>query len=221
MTVQEYLKIFVDSEYPHFLDKYLHVPTLNRIRHITQFCGSDYTKLYAPRFTFTRYDHSLVVAHMTWHFTHDKTATIAALLHDAATPCFAHVIDHALGDRINQESSEKDLSDILATDEELLKYLDMDEITLGDLSDLKRYPILENKSPKLCTDRLDGVLHTTYIWLNRGTLEDVKRIYDDLTVLINEDGKPEIGFRSLKVALKFASIVGIDEITKVKIYDKV
>lgn len=53
---------------------------------------------------------------MTWHFTHDKKETLAALLHDIGTPCFAHTIDFLLGDSINQESSEETLSDVIARD---------------------------------------------------------------------------------------------------------
>ena len=71
-----YLKLFIDKEYPFFLDKYLNTKTLLRLKGVTQFCGCDYTKLYSPRFLYTRYLHSLVVAHMTWHFTHDKKEAV-------------------------------------------------------------------------------------------------------------------------------------------------
>ena len=80
--MNEYINIFIDQEFPEFINKYLKTKTLNRLKYITQFCGCDYTKLYSPRFLYTRLDHSLVVAHMTWHFTHSKKETIIALLHD-------------------------------------------------------------------------------------------------------------------------------------------
>ncbi len=70
--MNQYLNIFIDTDYPDFIDKYLNTNTLNRLKHITQFCGCDYTNLYSPLFKYTRFDHSLVVAHMTWHFTHNK-----------------------------------------------------------------------------------------------------------------------------------------------------
>ncbi len=63
--MKEYLDIFIDKEYPTFIDKYIKTDTLERLKHITQFCGCDYTKLYSPLFKYTRLDHSLVVAHMT------------------------------------------------------------------------------------------------------------------------------------------------------------
>lgn len=62
--MNEYLNIFIDKDYPHFLDKYLNTKTMDRIKYVTQFCGCDYTKLYSTKFLYTRFNHSLVVAHM-------------------------------------------------------------------------------------------------------------------------------------------------------------
>lgn len=205
----EYLKLFIDKEYPSFIDKYLNTNTLNRIKYIGQFCGCDYTKLYSPLYFYSRFEHSLVVAHMTWHFTHDKLSTIAALLHDIGTPCFAHTIDVLLNDAINQESSEIDIIELIKKDNELLKCLKEDNISLEDLKNLSQYPILENKSPKLCTDRLDGVLHTCYIWLHTHSLEDIKEVYNNITVLNNEDNKPELGFTNLNISKKFVNMIYI------------
>ncbi len=207
--MQEYLNIFIDEDYPKFIDKYLNTKTLERLKHITQFCGCDYTQLYSPLFLYTRFDHSLVVANMTWHFTHNKKETVAALLHDIGTPCFAHSIDYVFGDYLNQESSEKNIIDIIKKDEELYDYLKDDKITLEDLNCLDNYDILENKSPKLCTDRLDGVLHTCYIWLHTHSLDDIKKVYDNIIVLKNEDGRLEIGFNDVKIAEKFVGMVFI------------
>jgi len=205
--MQEYMNIFIDQNYPDFIDRYFKTKTLNRLKYVTQFCGCDYTKLYSPLFLYTRFDHSLVVAHMTWHFTHDKKETIAALLHDIGTPCFAHCIDYVFGDYMNQESSEKNIVDVIKEDLELQEFLKEDGITLEDLSTNANYPILENQSPKLCTDRLDGVLHTCYIWLHTHSLEQIKEVYDHIVVLENEEGKPEIGFTNREIAEKFVFMV--------------
>lgn len=207
--IDSYLNLFIDGDYPKFIDKYLKTNTVNRLKHITQFCGCDYTKLYSPLFLYTRFDHSLVVAHMTWHFTHDKVQTIAALLHDVGTPCFAHCIDYVFGDYLNQESSEKDIGDIIKKDEELLSCLKEDDILLDKLINLEDFLILENKSPQLCTDRLDWVLHTCYIWLHTHSLEQIRRVYDNIVILANEKGIPEIGFKDLEVAEEFVSMVFI------------
>lgn len=205
--MNEYLNIFIDEIYPSFIDKYLNTETLNRIKNISQFCGCDYTKIYSPLFFYSRFDHSLVVAHMTWHFTHDKLSTIAALLHDIGTPCFAHTIDVLLGDAMNQESSEIDIVELIKKDKKLLEYLKEDNININELKDLTQFPILENHSPNLCTDRLDGVLHTCYIWLHTNKLEEIKEVYDNITILTNEDNHLELGFTNLNISKKFAKMV--------------
>lgn len=205
--MKEYLQLFTRKEYPYFIDRYLETKTLTRLKNITQFCGCDYTNLYNPLFLYTRYDHSIVVALMTWHFTHDKKETIIALLHDVGTPCFAHCIDYVLGDYLNQESSEKEIIDIIKKDNKLVSLLEEDNIMLEDFNDFTSYHILENKTPRLCTDRLDGVLHTCYIWLHTNSLDEIKEVYDNLTILKNEDGYMEIGFNNLDVALKFVKMV--------------
>lgn len=207
IKMNEYLNLFIDKDYPKFIDKYLTTKTLTRIKNVSQFCGCDYTKLYSPLYFYSRFDHSLVVAHMTWHFTHNKKATIAALLHDVGTPCFAHTIDYVFGDYLEQESSEKDIIELIKNDKELMSYLKEDNISITDLQDLTKYPILENKTPRLCTDRLDGVLHTCYIWLHTHPLEAIKEVYDNLIVLINEDNISEIGFKDLDVCEKFINMV--------------
>lgn len=203
----EYINLFVDQEYPDFIDKYLTTKSLTRLQHITQFCGCDYTKLYQPLFLYTRYDHSKVVAHMTWHFTHDKKQTIVALLHDIGTPCFAHCIDYVFGDYIKQESSERKIIDVLKQDTELVEYLKQDNITQEDFENLEQYPILENKSPQLCTDRLDGVLHTCYVWLHTHTLAQIQEVYNNMVVLTNEQGRQEIGFQDEEIGEKFSQMV--------------
>ncbi len=208
-----YLSIFLNSfdlrEIPQFLIKYLKTPTMQRIKSVTQFCGCDYTILYNPRFRFTRFQHSLICALMTYHFTHDKKETIKALLHDDGTPCFAHVIDYVFGDYIRQETSEKKLSDIVLLDEELVKYLRDDGIDIYELDDLSDCHILENSHPHLCVDRLDGVLHTCYIWLQTHPLSVIKEVFDNIVVLENEEGNPEIGFSDLSIAEEFVSLVNV------------
>lgn len=205
--MEKYLNIFIDSEYPEFINKYLNTSSLTRLKSVSQFCGCDYTNLYNPLFFYSRFDHSLVVAHMTWHFTHDKKSTIAALLHDIGTPCFAHTIDYVFGDYLKQESSEKNIVDLINQDEELLNCLKEDEISISILNDLTKFPILENKTPQLCTDRLDGVLHTCYVWLHTHTLDKIKEVYDNLVVLYNESNITEIGFQNTSACETFVDMV--------------
>lgn len=205
--MNEYLSIFKNIECEKIIKKYLETETLNRIKYVGQFCGCDYTKLYSPLFFYSRFYHSLIVAYMTYHFTLDKKETIAALLHDVGTPCFSHTIDYVMGDYVNQESSEKSIIDIIKKDKDLLNCLKSDHINLEELNNFNNFPILENKSPKLCTDRLDGVLHTAYVWLHKYSLKDIKKVYNNITVLIGENGIKELGFMDEDICLKFVDMV--------------
>ena len=208
--IRDYKSIFVDKEeYPSFIDEYLATRTLKRLQGDTQFCGCDYTKIYNTKALYTRYNHSDIVAHMTWHFGHDKIETIKAVLHDHKTPCFAHTIDYYFGDYLNQEKSEQYLRDVIVKDNKLKKLLKRDGIEIEEVSDLSDCPILENKTPRLCTDRLDGVLHTGYIWLQTHSLDTIKDIYDSMKLLKNEDGTKEIGFIEERQCVNFAKIVSV------------
>ena len=83
------------EEIPDFLLDYLRLPILERLKQVGMNCGCEYTSF--PQFKilkpYSRYDHSLGVALIVWHFTRDKAQTVAGLLHDIATPVFAHVVD--------------------------------------------------------------------------------------------------------------------------------
>lgn len=194
-----YQQIFCQKDMS-FLKPYLSLPSLNRLKTIDQFCGCYYTNLHPNiRFFYSRFNHSITTSLMTYHFTNSKKQALAALFHDINTPAFSHTIDYLLNDRFEQNSSEK-LVNNLENDLELTTLLAKDGLTKNDISNLKKYPVVENEKPKLCVDRLDGVLHTGYIWQNFWSLNDIKTIYDDLIFFekINE-----IGFKNEEIALKF------------------
>ena len=193
----------MSSSYPHFLDKYIDTPLLQRLYGIGQFCGCDYTKLYNIKYWYSRLDHSIICALMTWNFTKDKKQTLAALFHDLGTPAFSHCIDFLLGDSINQESAERNIEQIINESSILTDYLMEDNVSISDIVNLEKYSVLENKKPKLCIDRLDGVLHTGLIWMQFWNIEDIKYIYSNILVLKNEDGEDEIGFKDINSAFKF------------------
>ncbi len=201
--IKQYCMIACDNDYPAFINKYIATKELQRLKGIGQFCGSDYTKLYNLKYWYSRLDHSVICALMAWHFTKDKKQTLAALFHDLGTPAFSHCIDFMLGDSINQESAEKSVYDLLSKSIVIKKYLAEDDLTIEDVTDLNKYTIIENKKPKLCVDRLDGILHTVLIWIHTWSIDEVKEVYNDIEVLTNEDNELEIGFKDLSIAQKF------------------
>ena len=154
----------------------------------------------------SRYDHSIDVALLTWRFTRDKRATIAGLFHDVATPCFAHVIDYMNKDYATQESTEAYTGKIISSDKKLLNYLQKDQIDVNDIIDFKKYSIVDNHRPKLCADRLDGVILTGLFWTKNVTKRNIPSILKHLVLVKNEDNELELGFNNLRVAKKVLEV---------------
>ena len=132
--VKKYHQI-LEPDFPEFLNKYIQLPLLQRLSGIGLLCGSDWTKLFNNRFYYSRLDHSIGVALITWHFTHNKAQTIAGLLHDISTPVFSHVSDFRKGDALTQTATEEPTQALIRGDRELLKLLEEDGLTVAQVED--------------------------------------------------------------------------------------
>ncbi len=200
--LEQYKDLLHSEHFNNIFNKYLIVPTLIRLKNVGYFCGMDYASKEIYNFSgyVSRYDHSLTVALLTWKLTNDKKSTLAALFHDISTPCFSHVIDYMNNDYIEQESTEQYTKDILKKDKYLLECLKEDDISLEEIVDFKKYTIVDNKRPKLCADRLDGIILTGLFWTKNLTMENAKDIIDDIEVFSKENNEKEIGFKSKKIA---------------------
>ena len=204
MLLNYYLDKLGINEIPNFLKKYLESPSLQRLKKVGYLCGMDYASkdVYNISEYISRYDHSLSVALLTYRLTKDKKATIAALFHDIATPCFSHVIDYMNDDYVNQESTEVYTEEILLQDSYILSCFNADNILPEEIINFKRFSIVDNKRPKLCADRLDGVILTDMGLLRNISKEDIDNIIDDIGIYINEDNEEEIGFATEEIAIK-------------------
>ena len=113
------------SEVPEFLAEAAQTAVMQRLTDIGMNCGCEYTKfpLFANIGPYSRYDHSMGVALIVWHFTEDKAQAMAGLLHDISTPAFAHVIDFLHGDHMTQESTEQGTENVISSSMELCKVL--------------------------------------------------------------------------------------------------
>lgn len=203
-----YLEKLDYKNIPEFLLKYLTVPTLLRLKNVGYFCGMDYASKDVYNFSeyISRYDHSLTVSLLTYKLTKNKKATLAALFHDIATPCFSHVIDYMNGDYEHQESTEEYTERILRKDRLLGEILFSDNISYDDIADFKKYTIVDNERPKLCADRLDGIILTGIGWTKSITEKEIDEIIDNISIFRNEYGESEIGFNSELLAKKVIEI---------------
>lgn len=199
--ISEYFNILCPrDDWPPFLDKYLKLPVLQRLAGVGLLCGTDWTPLYKNRFYYSRLDHSLGVALIVWHFTHDKAQTIAGLLHDISTPVFSHVSDFRKGDALTQTATEEPTARIIRGDEALGRLLAEDGLSPEQVEDYHIYPIADNEIPQLSADRLEYMFPSGMALDGSWTMEEIRRCYNNLIILKNEEGLDELGFRSLEVA---------------------
>ena len=208
MYLYYYKNLLGINNIPYFLNKYLKCPSLVRLKKVGYFCGMDYASkdIYDFREYISRYDHSLTVALITYRLTKNKKATLAALFHDVATPCFSHVIDYMNKDYAKQESTEEYTEKIMLNDKYLRKCLAKDRININDIIDFKKYTIVDNNRPKVCADRIDGVILTGIGWTKNITLTDIERIVSSMCILQNEDKELEISFNNRVAASRVLEI---------------
>ena len=203
--IKEYFNI-LDSNYPDWLNDYINTKALLKQQYISVTCGTIYSDLFESDFFYSSLDHSIAVALIIWHFTHDKKQTLSGLFHDIATPVFKHSIDFLNGDFMNQESTEDLTTKIISNSQEIMDLLKRDNIKLSEIDDYHIYPIADNDTPKLSSDRLEYSLSNALFIYNIADLEKIKEIYADLVIEKNEEGIDEISFKTKKIARDFVRI---------------
>ncbi len=190
-------------EFPAWLLKYIAAPEFQRLNGVSMNSGVDNGGLYNYANQNTVFSHSIGVALIIWRFTHDKRQTLSALFHDIASPAFKHTIDYLNEDAETQESIEERTSEIIRNSRVIMRQLKRDEIMAGEISDCKLYPLADNDSPNLAADRLEYTFSNGYFYYEAWTLDQIKRIMDDIVVLKNENDIDELGFHSLDICKEF------------------
>ena len=199
LPIASYHRI-LSPDFPEFINNYIDLPVLRRLSGIGLLCGTDWTPLYRNRFFYSRLDHSIGVALILWHFTHDRAETLAGLLHDVSTPVFSHVADFRNGDALTQESTENENESMLRNDDALCAMLKSDGISIDAVADYHVYPLADNKLPRLSADRLEYMFPSGAALEGSWTLSEIAEAYGDIDICINEDGERELGFRTQKIA---------------------
>jgi hypothetical protein len=207
-TIQKYFKILSD-EFPKFLYDYINTPEMQKQAGISVSCGTIYSKMYNHMW-YSSLDHSVAVALIIWNFTKDKKQTLSGLFHDIATPVFKHTIDFMNKDYEKQESTEELTTKIISESKEIMNLLNRDGISICEVSDYHIYPIADNDTPKLSSDRLEytlsnGLGATEKIW----GLKEVEEIYKNIEIQKDKDGIEELGFKDKQVAEKFVHTMSI------------
>lgn len=196
---------FYNDNLPKLLSRLSNTPEMQRLKRVGMNCGCEYTAFerFRDLSPYSRFTHSLGAGLITWHFTKSPAAAAAALLHDIATPVFAHTVDFLNGDYLVQESTESRTAELISSSAEICAILSDYGLKPEDVWDYHRYPIADNDSPKLSADRLE---YTFGNGVNFGfmTQGEAQEIYSAIIVGQNEFGENELCFSDLSAAERFA-----------------
>lgn len=203
--VLDYFNV-LEPDFPEWLNDYIETKELLKQRYISVTCGKIYSNLFEIDFFFSSLDHSVAVALIVWHFTHDKKQTLSGLFHDIATPVFKHCVDFLNGDYMTQESTEDLTSKIISSSKEIMDLLKRDNIKLEEVDNYHIYPVADNDTPKLSADRLEYSLSNALLTNKLLNIDEIKKIYNDVILDKDEDGTLELSFKSKDTALEFVKI---------------
>ena len=203
--LKEYFKI-LEPNYPEWLNEYIDTKELLSQQYISITCGTIYSDLFESNFFFSSLDHSVAVALIVWHFTHDKKQTLAGLFHDIATPAFKHCVDFLNGDYMTQESTEDLTTELIKQSKEIMTLLKRDNIDITEVDNYHLYPIADNDTPKLSADRLEYSLSNALFTYRLLDLTIIKEIYNDIEIQKNEEKEVELGFKTKKIARNFIKV---------------
>lgn len=203
--IKDYFEI-LEPNFPEWLNEYIDTKELLSQQYISVTCGTIYSDLFESDFFFSSLDHSVAVALIVWHFTHDKKQTLSGLFHDIATPAFKHCIDFLNGDYMTQESTEDLTTEIIKNSKEIMTLLKRDNIKISEIDNYHLYPIADNDTPKLSADRLEYSLSNALFTYRLLDSEIIKEIYDDIEIQTNEEKEIELGFKTKKIARNFVKV---------------
>ena len=205
--IKEYYGV-LSEDFPEFLIDYIETPRMQKQDGISCSCGKYYSKMYDIELWYSSLEHSIAVALVIWHFTHDKKQTLSGLFHDISTPAFKHCIDFMNGDHEKQESTEDLTKTLITESKEIMNLLKRDDINVDEVCDYHIYPIADNDTPMLSADRLEytlsnGLGQIKKIW----DLDEIKKIYSNIIIVDKEDGTPEMCFKDIEIADRFVEVM--------------
>ena len=203
--LKDYFAI-LEPNFPEWLNEYINTKELLSQQYISVTSGTIYSNLFESDFFFSSLDHSVAVALIIWHFTHDKKQTLSGLFHDIATPAFKHCVDFLNGDYMTQESTEDLTTIIIKNSKEIMTLLKRDNIKISEVNNYHLYPIADNDTPKLSADRLEYSLSNALFIYKLLDFKIIKEIYDDIEIQKNEVGEIELGFKTKKIARDFVKV---------------
>ena len=152
---------------------------LQRLKGVDQ---SGYFEIYHPGSKHSRFEHSVGVYILLKKFGAPIEERIAGLIHDVSHSAFSHAVDYALANGTEKEQSHQDdYFDEYVRKSGIPKILEKYGFDLEYILDENNFPLLENKLPDICADRIDYSLRG-FVLFGVAKIEKVKEILKNLTV---------------------------------------
>ena len=139
----------------------IHHPAVQRLKKIHQYGISFYTTPFNENYN--RYDHSIGVFAILRHYNASLKEQIAGLLHDVSHTVFSHVGDWIFGKENQEADYQSTIHSLFLKKSGLATVLEKYQIRVEEIIPLEKYfPMLEQKGPKLCADRIDYNIQGAY-----------------------------------------------------------
>ena len=111
------------------------------------------------------------------------------------------------GDSEHQESTEERTEQTIRNSEKIMNLLERDGITVEEVCDYHIYPIADNDTPRLSADRFEYTFSNGLFLYNSWGIDEIKKYYEDITVLKNEDDIIELGFKTKEICKDFLKTI--------------
>ena len=179
-----------------FICKTVDNKLFNRIRDISKNKGVEISGFNVFPFKYSRLDHSFGVAIILERFKQSKGHVLEALIHELSKPSFSYSYEYLLSyfkikDYVQPQLDKNIVNDSISADE-IKAYSEYNGDYFLGFADF----------PYLSADNLEFILSNGYL---TGLLDikEIEDIYNNVSILLNEEGNEEFGFTDIRIAESF------------------
>lgn len=193
-------------------------PSIQRLKRIEQFGLPKKLYLFPG---FTRFEHSVGVMLLLKKLNASLEEQIAGLLHDVSHTAFSHLVDWVWGDPEKEDFQDKILKKFILKSE-IPSILSKHNLDYKKIIGIKKFKLLERKSPEACADRVDYGLREFHYWLDKSIVRDCIEnlaVYDNRMVFKSKSSAKLFGVNFLK--LQNLHWGGKDTITRYFLFSRI
>ncbi len=178
------------------------IEEIQRLNNISKNDGIELTKFPIFNFNYSRLDHCFGVAVILENFKEDKAHIIKAMLHEMAKPAFEFSAKYLKDYFKMTDFVEPTIYDKAVASDNLFEKNFNNEISIKDVSNYSDYALGFADFPKLSAENLEYILANAYL-TKTCDIRELQDLYNNLTIIPNEDAEDEFAFQDLSTAKKF------------------